>query len=266
MPRKDFERIRALIYRECGIALGDEKIPLLVNRISKRQRALGLASQQDYLRIIEEERDPEEFIQFIDVISTNTTYFFREPDHFEFFSARLKEWPAAEPEIRLWCAASSSGEEPYSLAITAAEALGRRRIKLRMLATDICTKVLKRAAEGRYTEKQVENVPRYLLNRYFAKEKNGGAVHYRVLPRLRELVLFKRLNLSKFPYPLKGPFDFIFCRNVMIYFDAPLREKVVQAFYRLLRPGGYLFIGHSENLLGLKHRFRGMRASVFQKP
>ena len=265
MRRKDFDRLRALIYRESGISLGDEKIPLLVNRISKRQRALGIQSQQEYLRIIEEEKDPEEFLKFIDAMSTNTTYFFREKEHFEIWGRLLKEHKSGGREIKLWCAASSSGEEPYTLAMTACENLDLRRTPFRMLATDICTKVLGRAVAGRYTEKQVENVPRPLLHKYFLREKCGKERYFQVNSQLRDLILFKRLNLSKFPYPLKGSFDFIFCRNVMIYFDAVLREKVINSFYGLLRKGGYLFIGHSENLLGLEHSFKSVQASVFRK-
>lgn len=265
MRRKDFDRIRALIYRESGISLSEEKIPLLVNRITKRQRALGIQSQQDYLRIIEEEKNPDEFLRFIDAMSTNTTYFFREKEHFEILGELLKEHRSAAREIKLWCAAASSGEEPYTLAMTACENLDLRRASFRMLATDICTKVLDRAVSGHYTEKQVENIPRPLLQKYFIKEKCGKDKYFQAHPQLRDLILFKRLNLSKFPYPLKGPFDYIFCRNVMIYFDAALREKVIDSFYKLLKKGGYLFIGHSENLLGFKHSFKSVQASVFKK-
>jgi len=265
MHPKNFERIRKLIYEECGIALGREKIPLLINRISKRQRALGITSQQDYLRIIEAEKDPDEFLRFIDAISTNTTHFYREKEHFEVLAELLKKDGKSCAEIKLWCAASSSGEEPYTLAITACENLDLRRISFRMLATDICIKVLTRAVHGRYTEQQVQHVPHFLLHKYFVKEMVGKEKHYVASSHLKSLILFKRLNLSKFPYPLKGPFDYIFCRNVMIYFDAPLREKVANEFYKLLKKGGYLFIGHSENLLGLKHSFKNVEPSVFRK-
>ncbi|NLF26040.1 MAG: chemotaxis protein CheR [Deltaproteobacteria bacterium] len=265
MQRKDFDRLRYIIYEACGISLSKDKIPLVVNRISKRQRALGIKSQQEYLRIIEEEKDPEEFVKFIDAISTNTTYFYREKQHFELLTELFKKDSSKGREIKLWCAAASSGEEPYTLAMTACESLNLRRTPFRMLATDICTKVLDRAVMGRYTEKQVENIPKLLRQKYFDREATGKEKYFQATAQLRELILFKRLNLSKFPYPVRGPFDYIFCRNVMIYFDAPLREKVINAFYSLLRRGGYLFIGHSENLLGLQHSFKGVQASVFRK-
>jgi len=265
MRRAEFERFRELIYQTAGIALSDEKAALLESRLSKRLRALGLSNEEEYLRIIELDQDPRELINLIDAISTNTTNFYREPRHFEMLSGIFEQWRETHKEIRLWCAAASSGEEPYTLAITASESLDLRRTKFRMLATDISTKALKKALSGTYTQKQVENVPKPLLYKYFVRQTENGQKYYSVCQELRSLILFKRFNLASFPYPLKGPFDAVFCRNVMIYFDTAMRQKVVDALYALLRPGGYLFIGHSENLLGLKHEFETIGSSVFQK-
>ena len=265
MKMTTFRRLSDLVYRHSGIVLPEEKLPLLVNRLGKRMRALGLKDEREYLEIVEVEQDPDELIAFIDVISTNTTKFFREPEHFEVLHDLLTQKAKTAEEIRLWCAASSSGEEPYTLAMTVAETPSVQKSQFRMLATDICMKVLREASNGRYSEKRIQDVPSGFLRKYFSHEKINGDKFYRVSPELREMILFKKFNLSSFPYPLKGPFQFIFCRNVMIYFDVSLRQKIIDAFYEVLAPGGYLFIGHSENLLGIKHNLKTLKASIFYK-
>ena len=167
--------------------------------------------------------------------------------------------------VRIRCAASSSGEEPYTIAMTAAESLDLRQTDFKLLATDISTKVLQMASNGVYSDKHLEKVPLALKAKYFERRDGIAGEEYSVSETLRSLVVFKRLNLSVFPYPLKGPLDIIFCRNVMIYFDNQLRGKIVAEFERLLSPGGHLFLSHSENLLSVTHKLLGRQNSIYQK-
>lgn len=261
---REFDKLRSIVYRETGIAISEDKRELLTNRVGKRLRALGLRSAGEYLHILETDAASDELLEFIDAVSTNVTHFFREGDHFDL----LKKYIAAfekNAEIKIWCSACATGEEPYTLAMVALSALERARCRCRILATDICGRALRAASQGCYSEHQVKKVPRDLLGRYFTKERRGGEVWYSAGDDLRKTISFRRMNLSKFPYPLSGPIDVIFCRNVMIYFDVDLRAKMVGEFQRLLRPGGSLFIGHSENLLGISHQLKSVQASVFTR-
>ncbi len=264
MQERAFEKLRAIVMRETGIALSQDKRGLLANRLSKRLRALNLSSEADYLRILETEAEPNELLEFIDAISTNVTHFFREKDHFELLSEVLAELPADE-EVRIWCSACSTGEEAYTLAMTLRETLPDPARRCRILATDICMRVLRQAAEGVYGPRQLEKVPRHLISRYFSRVGGKDDGRYRVNQELRDLIVFKRMNLSHFPYPLRGPINVIFCRNVMIYFGVDLRARITRAFEELLAKGGYLFIGHSENLLGIQHGLKAVKPSVFRK-
>lgn len=262
-----FEKLRSLIERESGIHLTDEKRTLLSNRVQKRLRALNLPSVERYMEIIELDVSGEELVQLIDVVSTNVTYFWREHEHFEKLSRVLREYEQqGKHKIRIWCAASSSGEEPYGIAMVAQGSLRTAGCDFKILATDICTKVLRKAVVGRYQEKQLEKLPAELRQRYLSKIETDDELCWEVAQPIKNMVLFKKLNLSQFPYPLKGPLDIIFCRNVMIYFDLPLRQKIAEEFFRLLAPGGLLFLSLSENLLGFPHRFQSYSPAVFQKP
>jgi chemotaxis protein methyltransferase CheR len=266
MDQKVFQHFRDLIHRESGIALNKDKVALLSNRVSKRLRALCLSSIDEYLHFLERDDTGDELVNLLDVISTNVTYFFREPEHFTFLAEVFKKWNSDNrSRIRLWCAAASSGEEPYTLAITAKNNLDSRA-DFRMLATDICTNVLSKAQIGEYSPEQLRNVPAEIIRRYFRKTVRDDKDLWQVDSALGQSILFKRLNLNDFPYPLKGPFDIIFCRNVMIYFDLDLRRRIINEFNRLLAPGGYLFISRSETLLGIDHPFKSAAVSVYQKP
>lgn len=265
MEQATFEAYCQLILQESGIKLSTDKVTLLTNRIQKRIRALGCGTEQNYLAIIKADQSQTEIVHLIDAISTNLTYFFREERHFEF----LREQLAANfqnKRLRIWCTASSSGEEPYSLAMTVREAIRGSNLDAKILATDICTTVLETAIAGRYTQQHVEKIPQAMKHKYFAIDQRAGETNYTVLPNLRELLIFKRLNLAKFPYPLKGNMDFIFCRNVMIYFDNELRTKLIAEFFRLLRPGGYLCVGHSESLTSIKHSFEKIDSAIYRRP
>ena len=266
MEQKVFEKFRTLIHRESGISLNDQKRLLLTNRIQKRLRELNLNNEFEYLNIIELDVEGSELVYLLDAISTNHTFFFREIEHFNFIEEVFSGWKAeGKRKVRLWCAASSSGEEPYTIAMNAAEYLDLTKIDFKMLATDICTTVLKKAIKGVYKLNQLKDVPPNLAKKYFRRVSSDKEVMVQVHPALREMILYKRLNLTKFPYPVSGPFDIIFCRNVMIYFDDDLRTQLVSRFYDLLSTGGYLIVGHSESLSSIPHKFSMVQSAVYKK-
>lgn len=266
MDQATFEQFRKLIHAESGIKLLPQKKPLLASRISMRLRELNIKSAARYLEIIESDASGEELIKLIDAISTNTTSFYREAKHFDVFSQLIEaHLKAGHTSLKIWCAASSSGEEPYTLAITVRETLKNRLMDTKILATDICTTVLKKAIQGQYSDDAVEKVPQDLKDRYFTRVSNSEGECWSATNALRELLMFRKFNLAEFPYPLKGPIDFIFCRNVMIYFDRELRQKIIDQMTNLLRPGGYLFLSHSENLLGIHHTLTNIASSVYRR-
>lgn len=265
-----FRSFRALAYEQAGIDLRDGKEALVLARVGKRLRALGLSSAAEYLSFLERDQSGDELVQFLDAISTNFTSFYREPEHFEHLRAHLEERLAAGADrLRIWCAASSSGEEPYTLAITLAETVAGRAVDWKLLATDISTQVLARARAGRYAKAQLAKVPPLFRDRYFARLGRAPGAdedEYEVRPELRERVSFARLNLVKPPFPMHGPLDAVFCRNVMIYFDRAGRQALVTEIERLLRPGGLLIVGHSETLNGIATSLRHVRPSEYRRP
>jgi len=266
MDQLTFEYFSQLIYRESGIVIGPQKASLLANRIQKRLRALGLSNPSEYVKIIETDASCTELVQLIDVVSTNVTFFYREERHFELYSQILADWRQEGREtFKVWCAAASSGEEPYTLAFEGAKALESKAMGLKLLATDISTHVLKKAIRAVYNSEQVTKIPEDIRQDYLVPFGPAGTDLWQVVPHISQMVLFKKLNLIEFPYPIKGPLDIIFCRNVMIYFDIETRRKIIGQFERLLRPGGYLFLSHSENLLGIQHGFSKFDVSVFRK-
>jgi len=268
MDRRTFDTFRQLIYDKSGITLGEGKEALVSARVGKRLRALGYDSYKEYLHFLtgDSEESESEFIEFLDVISTNVTSFFRENEHFVFMAEYVKRMmEERRSRVRIWCAASSSGEEPYTLAMTFLENAKGFRGECKILATDISTKILKMAKEGKYTEAKMQGVNPQLRSRYFSSVGTGANRMYTVSPQLAEMLTFKRLNLSKPPFPMKGPFDLIFCRNVMIYFDNIVRKKLMDEFSRLLRPGGYLMVGHSESMAGMLCNMETVQPSVYMK-
>jgi chemotaxis protein methyltransferase CheR len=266
METATFKKFANLIYEQSGINLSESKTSLLESRLGKRMRALSIDSHRDYYSYLTQENDANEMVLFLDVITTNLTSFYRESQHFPFLDQVLREWHhQGQRRFRIWCAAASTGEEPYTLAITAREALGMDRVDLRILATDICTDVLHRSMEGRYDAKRVEGIPPNLLAKYFERSKEGNEIWHTAGPALTSCLSFNRLNLSTTPFPMKGPMDVVFCRNVMIYFDDTIRTRLVNDIHRLLKPGGYLMTGHSESLNGLDTPFRMIQPSVYQR-
>ncbi|MGC4115299.1 MAG: CheR family methyltransferase [Myxococcales bacterium] len=263
-----FRAFQDLAYRQAGIRLSDAKRALLSARVGRRMRALKLPSERLYLEALSKDESGRELIHFLDAISTNFTNFFREPDHFALLERAASEWLAAgQRRFRLWCAASSSGEEPYTIAMVLNDVFAGQTIDLRILATDLSTKVLLQAKEGVYAERQLEPVPSPLRRRFFepAGDTRLDGRLFTVRPILRERILFKRLNLSQPPFPLKGPLDAIFCRNVMIYLAQPVRQAFVREAERLLRPGGLLFVGHAETLTGVPTGLKMLKPSVYRK-
>jgi chemotaxis protein methyltransferase CheR len=257
-----------LAYEKAGISLTVEKGPLVTARLAKRLRALGLSSEREYLALLGGAGGEDELVNFLDAISTNFTCFFREETHFQHLTELLTSWLAeGRRKFRFWSAASSTGEEPYTMAIVLEEAFTGLDVDYRILATDISTRVLTTAREGVYGEAQISRVPKHLRHRYFSRSRGpaGVAETHQVLAALREKVTFARLNLSAPPFPMKGPFDVVFCRNVMIYFDQVVRQGLVSEIERVLAPGGLLMIGHAETLNGIATNLRPVRASTYRK-
>jgi chemotaxis protein methyltransferase CheR len=266
----DFEKISNLVYQKCGINLHSGKKELVSARLGKRLREGGFSSFSDYYRHVTGEDGTDELVLMIDSISTNLTYFFREESHFVKLSELLpifSENAARQQNNRkllIWCAGCSTGEEPYSVAITARESIRDQSAKVKILATDISTRVIRRAAEGVYSADKVKNIPNPLLSKYFQTGNGKLSGDLRVKKEIREMINFKLFNLMQTP-PAKELFDVIFCRNVMIYFDKQTQQKLVGNFFNSLKKGGYFFIGHSESLTGLSHSFRYVEPSVYKK-
>ena len=263
---KEFEQFRALIYQECGINLNDSKKTLLVSRLSKRLRTLDLDSFQAYYDLVADQTESDEFTLLLDLVSTNKTDFFREPKHFDFLREQILPTLQSTRRVRIWSSASSSGEEPYTIAMTLYDSVpDPERWDFNILASDISTRVLARAASGIYEDERVRNLPPEIVERHFLKGKGDRAGMIKVKPHLIEMVRYRRINLMDDTFPIKAPLDLIFCRNVMIYFDHPTQAQLVAKFYRYLKPGGYLFIGHSESLQRLDQPFKAVAPTIYRK-
>ncbi len=262
----EFLRFRKLIYGESGIALSDQKQSLVASRLSKRMRELGLMTFTEYYEQVTSDATREEFVRLLDLISTNKTDFFREAKHFEFLRDRILPKLTGEKRIRIWSSACSTGEEPYTIAITLHDGVSDpAQWDLQILASDLSTRVLAKAAAGVYSEERFRDVPSDVLRRHFLRGRGERTGVYKVKPHLAEMIRFRRLNLMDDQFPIKVPLDLVFCRNVMIYFDRPTQEQLVNKFYRYLKPGGHLFIGHSESLQWVKHPFRLLAPTIYQK-
>ncbi len=265
-----FQRFAALAYEKAGISIKPGKEALVSARVAKRLRALSLPDAETYLRHLEEDRSGEELMRFLDVISTHFTSFFREPDHFQLLEAELTHRvEAGQRRLRIWSAASSTGEEPYTIAMTALGVKGAEALDLKILATDIAADTLRQAAEGCYSAARMEPVPQALRARWFTRKRDPHeptAEMWEAKPELKSRVSFRRLNLAEPPFPMAGPFDVVFCRNVLIYFDQPTRQRLISAIEGLLRPGGLFCIGHTETLSGIRCGFKMQRPSVFRLP
>ncbi len=266
-----FLRFSQLVYEQCGINLHEGKKALLQARLNRRLRQTGIGSYEEYFKIITSEENPGEFVHFLDSISTNLTYFFREPQHFDFLEkVALPELITRKRNerdfrIRIWSAGCSTGEEPYSLAMCMLLHLQEiARWDVRILATDISTRTLEAASNGVYSEDKVQKVPPSFRHLNFNKiAGQNGRPEYEIAPRVKRLVTFHRLNLKE-PYPFNGRFDFIFCRNVMIYFDKKTQQELVNRITSFLSRGGYFYVGHSESLTGLSHKLTYVRPAIYR--
>ena len=261
-----------LVYEHSRIRLGADKQALLANRLQKRLRVLGLESYEEYCAVLRSPDGLDEIEVLVDLISTNHTKFFREPDHFSFLvkqalPALLPRLAASGSPLRVWSAAASSGEEPYTIAIVLAEHLrANPSMEWEITASDISKRMLAEAKRGIYRIDAVKPVPPDLLKRYFQKGFGVRAGTCRIKPEIQERVRFERINLFQAQYPALAKQHVIFCRNVMIYFDVPSRTTVVQRLTRHLSPGGYLVVGHSESLLGIRHGLQPIKQGIYQRP
>lgn len=261
----DFERVRKLIYQRAGINLNDTKENMVYSRLSRRLRATGHQSFRSYLDTLER-TDSSEWQEFTNALTTNLTSFFREAHHFPVLSQYIAS--LAKPSLKIWCCAASTGEEPYTIAMTAAEAVaakGGNRQQISILATDIDTAVLATADRGVYKDENVRGVPEVLLKKYFHKGSGANEGMARVRPELRQLITFQPLNLLQPSYGIREKFDVIFCRNVMIYFDKPTQRKVLEKLAQHLDVGGLLFAGHSENFSDSRETYRLKGKTVYER-
>ncbi|WP_292999765.1 CheR family methyltransferase [Nevskia sp.] len=243
---RDFDRVRQMIHAKAGIALSESKRDMVYSRLGRRLRALNLESFKDYLDQLEAHGSADEWQAFTNALTTNLTSFFREAHHFEILREFLVKKGRHTP-VKIWCSAASTGEEPYSLAITACEAYDTLTPPVKILATDIDTNVLDTAAAGVYPEERIEKLSEAQKRRFFRRGSGANAGRVRVIDELRELITYKPLNLLDPRYPMKGPFDALFCRNVMIYFDKPTQRDILMKMAPLLSPDGLFFAGHSES-------------------
>ncbi len=258
---RDFERVRAMIYKRAGIALADSKQELVYSRIARRLRATGLTSFAVYLDELEGRGDADEWEAFTNALTTNLTSFFRESHHFPILAEHAKK---LKDPITVWCSASSTGEEPYSIAMTLCEVFGTLTPPAQIIATDIDTNVLSTAQQGIYTSDKLDKLSPERVKRFFLKGKGEQAGMIRVRPELRQMITFKQLNLLAQDWPVSGQFDVIFCRNVMIYFDKPTQGKILSRFAPLLKQDGLLFAGHSENFLYVSDLFKLRGKTVYE--
>ena len=262
-----YQYIIDLIYERCRIWLHSGKESLIRARLGKRLRAHGFSTLTEYCDFLRTQADEEEFTSVVDALTTNFTNFLREEDHFQFLvrQAIPEVLPPGERRFRVWSAACSSGEEPYSIAFYLSEHFPPGQgWQWQITASDISTQMLEAARQGVYSEERVRSIPPEWLRRYFQKGVGKWAGHYRVKRPLARHVEFRSINLIE-PYEHKHCYETIFCRNVMIYFDRPTQEQLVNQLCRFLVPQGYLLIGHSESLNGLRVPLRCLRPSIYQK-
>jgi chemotaxis protein methyltransferase CheR len=264
LSENHFKKISDLVYRSSGITLKTGKESLVRARLMKRLRAKGIASVKDYLDYIDSDQGHPELAFLIDVMTTNKTSFFREAEHFNYLRDHVLPELRGN-RLRFWSAACSSGEEPFTLAIWLREHMPDIDTKdLLILATDISRRMLERARQAVYPANTVQSLPSPQFKKYFISLNGQHPGSYQVVDDVRKMVRLAWLNLLE-KWPMKGPFNVIFCRNVMIYFDRPTQQKLINRFWDLLEPGGYLFVGHSEGLSAIKHKFRYMRPATYRK-
>ncbi len=258
----DFDRVQTLIYQRAGISLHDGKHAMVYSRLSRRLRETGHQSFRDYLGWLET-HDGSEWQEFVNALTTNLTSFFREQHHFEIFASHLKSKPA-NTGWRVWCNAASTGEEPYSIVITALEALGNST-SFKLVASDIDSKVLASAQQGIYRLDGLKGVDPARIQRFFLKGKGANEGMARIKSEVQRMIEFMSVNLIRDDWPFRDPFDVVFCRNVMIYFDASTQRRVLEHIHRVMKPGGILFVGHAENFSESRDLFVLRGKTVYER-
>lgn len=257
----DFAKVQSLIYQRAGISLHDGKHAMVYSRLSRRLRETGHSSFHDYLTWLGQHDGPE-WQEFVNALTTNLTAFFREQHHFEIFASLLRSKPTNS--WRVWCNAASTGEEPYSIVMTAFESLGSNT-SFKLVASDIDSRVLATAANGVYRLENLKGLTPERLQKFFLKGKGSNSGMARAKPELRKAIEFMSVNLIRDDWPFKEPFDVVFCRNVMIYFDAPTQRRVLERIHAVLKPGGMLFVGHAENFSESKDLFTLRGKTVYER-
>jgi chemotaxis protein methyltransferase CheR len=263
----DFRKLASLVTATTGIVIDDRKRAFIHGRLGRRLRHLGLTNFSQYCRVLDGPDGEAERGRLVNAVTTNHTSFFREPHHFDFLAklalpAIVRKKTASNPRLRIWSAGCSSGEEPYSLAMTvSASPLPLRDWDIKILATDLDTNVIAHAAAGVYDADRLQSVPAHFRQRYVTLQADGRFV---MAPALRSLITFKPLNLLE-DWPMQGPFDIIFCRNVIIYFNKPTQRKLLDRYADMLQPDGWLTVGHSESLQNLSDRFELVGRTAYQR-
>jgi chemotaxis protein methyltransferase CheR len=265
LSARDFDRIRKLAFDYCGLDISTGKEELVASRLGKIMRTEGISTYGAYYDYVVADQTSQALITMIDSLTTNHTSFFREQQHFDFLTKTVFPALAGRSQLDIWSSASSSGEEPYSVAFAAREFYGVACPGLRILASDISTRILATAQKATYDITRLSGVPKPLLQRYFLRGKAGSADLYRVKPEVRADVRFQRVNLTE-AFRIDTIFFLILCRNVMIYFNAATQEELIERFYQQIEPGGYLFIGHSESLNRISHQFEYVCPAIYRKP
>lgn len=258
---EDFARAARMLHQRTGIVVGEHKREMATRTLSMRARKLGVQSVSDYLGYLSQNPDGFEWEDFVNAFTINHTAFFRENHHFETLKTFIKTRTAP---INIWCSAASTGEEPYSIAMTLLEALPNAATQCSIWATDIDTQAIERAERGVYTFERVKTIPEPLLRKYFLRGKDDKSGLVRVKPVLRNMINFQPLNLLSPKWPTDKKFDAIFCRNIMIYFDKETQTKILERFAPLMKPEGLLFAGHSENFTYLTNAFKLQGQTVYQ--
>jgi chemotaxis protein methyltransferase CheR len=259
---QDFQRVRKMIYDHAGISLNDSKQELVYSRLSRRLRATGIGSFSEYLKLLEQ-NDEREWEAFANSLTTNLTSFFREHHHFPLLADQLKKIGHSHP-IVLWCSASSTGEEPYSMAMTAVDAFNSFTPPVKIIATDLDTNVLDTARRGVYSMDRVEKLDEALIKRFFFKGTGAQSGFVKVRPELQNMITFRKLNLLDATWPIRDKVDAIFCRNVMIYFDKETQLAILKKMAPVLRSEGLLYAGHSENFYHADAYFKLRSKTVYE--
>ncbi|RGE43202.1 methyltransferase domain-containing protein [Comamonas testosteroni] len=261
---RDFARVQALIYKRAGISLHDGKHAMVYSRLSRRLRETGHESFSSYLDWLESINDGPEWQEFVNALTTNLTSFFREAHHFEILAQHLRNHKPAGNGWKVWCNAASTGEEPYSILMTAQETLGASA-SFHLTASDIDSRVLETASLGIYRAENLKGVSTERLHRFFLRGRSANSGMVRVKPELRRMVDFVNINLIAGDYAFREHFDVVFCRNVMIYFDAPTQRRVLERIHKVMQPGGLLFVGHAENFSDSRDLFVLKGKTVYER-